>query len=232
MLGNIFKGAKSANSANSAESATKTPEGAPGPQARSFLPYFDQNFAGLLEHRAPGFRVMFERLEARGHTAAPALIVETGSMREAGNWAGDGQSTFLWNEFGGFFKSEVHTVDLAPEAAVVVREYCCGDVTAHTGDSVAFLHEMATRANPPQIDLLYLDSYDYDIADPFPSAFHHIKELIAVRPCLRRGSVIAIDDNYVHPDGRIEGKGYLAAEFFRHLGIPCIHQGHQLVWQL
>ena len=220
MLGNIFKSAKKNVPASAA------------PQERSFLPYFDEKFAVLLEHRAPGFRVMFERLEARGRAAPPALIVETGSMREAGNWAGDGQSTFLWNEFGGFFKSEVHTVDLAPEAALVVREYCCGDVRAHTGDSVLFLHEMATRAAPPQIDLLYLDSYDYDIANPFPSAFHHIKELIAVRPCLRKGSVIAVDDNYVHPDGRIEGKGYLVAEFFRHLDIPCIYQGHQMVWQL
>lgn len=214
--------------------STPSPQAPPAPvPGASFLPYFDEKFAPLLEHRAAGFRRMFELLETRCRALGrPALIVETGSMREVGNWAGDGQSTFLWNEFGGFFKSEVHTVDLDPQAAVVVRQYCCEDVHAHTGDSVAFLNDMATRPEPPVIDLLYLDSYDYDIENPFPSAFHHIKELIAVRPCLRAGSIIAIDDNYVHPDGRVEGKGYLAIEYFRHLGIPCAHQGHQLVWQL
>jgi len=202
----------------------------------SFLPLYEKTFAPLLDLRTTGFRSIFELLEARcAALDRPALIIETGSMRAIGNWAGDGQSTVLWKEFSAFHPCEIHTVDLDPAAAAVVGEACGDAVQAHTGDSVAYLYEMAKRPEPPQIDLLYLDSYDFDPANPFPSAMHHIKELIAVRPCLRPGSIIAIDDNYIHPDpedGRITGKGYLAMQWFRHLDIPLLHRGHQFVWQL
>jgi hypothetical protein len=174
--------------------AGQGPAGAP-----SFLTHYESVFAPLL--------------------GVCALIIETGSMRTPGNWTWDGQSTVLWKEFGLLYESEIHTVDLDPEAARVVRQECGELVQAHTGDSV-------------QIDMLYLDSYDFDAADPFPSAFHHIKELIAVRPCLGPGSIIAIDDNFVLAEGGFTGKGYLADEWFRHLDIPCLHRGHQFVWQL
>jgi hypothetical protein len=198
-----------------------------------FLPDYDATYAPLLAQRAAGFRVIFERLQQRCRgLGRPGLIVETGSMRAPGNWAGDGQSTFLWKAFADQFPCEIHTVDLDPEAAVVVNEHCGEPVQAHTGDSVAFLHEMATRPKPPQIDMLYLDSYDYDPHNPFPSAFHHVKELLSVRPCLDQGSIIAIDDNLLMPDGTLSGKGFLATQWFDHLGIECIHRGYQFVWQL
>ncbi|MDB5803041.1 MAG: hypothetical protein JWN73_363 [Betaproteobacteria bacterium] len=210
--------------------------GAAAPARASFLPYYEQTFAPLLADRTSGFRMMFELLEARCRgLSRPALIVETGSLRAVGNWSGDGQSTRLWKEFAAFQPCEIHTVDLDPGAAPVVRAECGDAVQAHTGDSVAFLYKMAQSPEPPQIDLLYLDSYDFDVADPFPSAFHHIKELIAVRPCLGPGSIVAIDDNYPHPDpadGRVTGKGYLAMQWFRDLDIPLLHRGLQFVWQL
>jgi hypothetical protein len=204
-----------------------------GHRTASFLGYFDEKFAPLLEHRSEGFRAIFGLLEARCATREdPVLIVETGSMREPGNWVGDGQSTFLWNEFGGFFETRVHTIDLDPQAAAVVRQYCCDDVQAHTGDSIALLYEMAKQADAPQIDLLYLDSLDYDVNNPFPCMFHYIMELIAVRPRLGKGSIVAVDDNYFTTTGAISGNGMLVKEWFDHLHIPCVHQGHQLVWQL
>lgn len=201
----------------------------------SFLSRYDAQYAPLLDVRAGGFRVMFDLLEKRCRLLGrPALVVETGSMRAIGNWAGDGQSTFLFKAFSEHWPSEIHTVDLDPEAAQVVRQACGETVHAHTGDSVAFLYKMAEQPDPPQIDLLYLDSYDFDPQDPFPSAMHHVKELITARPCLGEGSIIAIDDNFIHPDpadGRVIGKGYLCAEWFAHLGIPLVHRGHQFVWQ-
>jgi len=206
-------------------------ENAPHPRHSSFFSLYDAEFAPHLMGRAESFRIMFEHLEARSKkNPGPALIVETGSLHNPGHW-GDGQSTLLWSEFSRFHDCEIHTVDLKPEAARVVRETCGEAVHAHTGDSVAFLHEMASRPNPPQIDLLYLDSYDFDPEEPFPSAFHHIKELIAIRPCSRKGSIIAIDDNFILPDGQYAGKGYLAMQWFRHLDIKCLHSGYQWVWE-
>jgi len=221
MLSKFFKGVLGGGKPAGAEE--KTP----------FLAHYESRFAPLLGGRASGFRVIFELLEARCQgRAEPALIVETGSMRTPGNWSGDGQSTVLWKEFAAIYESEIHTVDLDPEAARVVREECGDAVSAHTGDSVDFLYGLAGVAHPRQIDLLYLDSYDFDLKDPFPSAFHHIKELIAVRPCLGQGSIVAIDDNFVLAEGGFTGKGYLAMQWFEHLRIPCLHQGHQFVWQL
>jgi hypothetical protein len=202
------------------------------PQAASFFDLYDSRYAPHLMGRADSFRIMFQALEARcSEKSGPALIVETGSLHNPGHWA-DGQSTLLWSEFARFQPCEIHTVDLKPEAASVVREVCGADVRAHTGDSVGFLYEMASVPNPPQIDLLYLDSYDFDPEEPFPSAFHHIKELISARPCLGKGSIIAIDDNFLLPDGQYAGKGYLVMQWFRHLDIKCLYSGYQWVWQL
>jgi len=205
----------------------------PAAPAASFMPHYESNFAPLLAERAPGFRVIFERLEERARELdRPLLIIETGSLRQPGNWAGDGQSTYQWGEFARMRDCQVHTVDLDPEAARLVQKHCGEQVQAHTGDSVAFLYAMAEAPDPPQIDLLYLDSFDFDPRDPFPSAMHHIKELIAVRPCLGKGSIIAIDDNLVLPDGSHTGKGYLAMQWFDHLGIKCLYKGYQYIWQM
>jgi hypothetical protein len=190
----------------------------------SFLPVYDQLYGPHLMGRTEGFRIMFERLDARARSRAePMLIVETGSLRNPGHWA-DGQSTLLWKEFAGFHDCEIHSVDLDPAAAATVRKIC--------GDAVAFLYEMAGAAQPRQIDLLYLDSYDFEPENPFPSAFHHVKELIAIRPCLRPGTIVAIDDNYTMPDGQFAGKGYLAMQWFRHLDIKCLYSGYQFIWEL
>ena len=204
-----------------------------GAPALPFLAHYKERYMPLLGVRAGGFQAIFEQLEARCQgREQPALIVETGSMRTPGNWAGDGQSTVLWKEFASIYECEIHTVDLDPEAARVVRQECGEAVHAHTGDSVRFLYDFANSPQARQIDLLYLDSYDFDLANPFPSAFHHIKELIAIRPCLGSGSIVVIDDNFVLAEGGFTGKGYLAMQWFDHLGIPCVYQGHQFVWQL
>ncbi|HEY4370630.1 MAG TPA: hypothetical protein VGN52_01725 [Burkholderiales bacterium] len=217
MLKNLFKGTLKGES----EEVTASP----------FIANYDKRFAPLLGVRASGFRAIFQRLEPICAKRA-GLIIETGSMRVVGNWLGDGQSTVLWKEFASIYDCEVHTIDLDPQAAVVVRQECGDAVHAHTGDSVRFLYDYANSPGARQIDLLYLDSYDFDSKDPFPSAFHHVKELITVRPCLGPGSIIAIDDNFVLEAGGYTGKGYLAIQWFEHLGIPCVHQGHQFVWQL
>ncbi|HEY4370632.1 MAG TPA: class I SAM-dependent methyltransferase [Burkholderiales bacterium] len=197
----------------------------------SFLPTYEERYAPHLLGRTDGFRIMFRELEARlARRPGPALIVETGSLRTPGEWL-DGQSTLLWAEFAKVHPCEIHTVDLNPDAAVTVRQTCGDAVHAHTGDSVAFLHRMACAPQPRQIDLLYLDSFDLDKEDPFPSAFHHMKELTSARPCIGPGTIIAVDDNLVLPDGQYGGKGYLVMQWFRHLEIECLHSGYQWIWR-
>ena len=201
----------------------------------AYLERFDRQFAPRLGMRAESLRLMMSLLEARTRSVErPLLIIETGSVRQPGNWEGDGQSTVLWGDFANHFDAEVHTVDLDPEPARLINgELALGDtVKAHTGDSVKFLHDLATARPLRQIDLLYLDSYDLDVQNPYPSALHHLKELAAARPSLGPGSVVAVDDNHLLETGGYLGKGLLVEEWFSQVGIKPLYSGYQFIWQL
>ena len=206
-----------------------------GHGAGSYLDRYDRQFAPLLAMRAPSFRLMFELLEQKSRALdRPLLIVETGSARVPGRWAGEGQSTVLWDDFSQYVEAEIHSVDIDPNAARVLREeFKVGEsVRIHTRDSVSFLHEFATSEPVRQIDLLYLDSFDFDIANPFPSSFHHMKELTAVRPSLGPGTIIAVDDNVQVEGGDYVGKGMFVDEWFSQVGIPRIYTGYQFIWKM
>jgi hypothetical protein len=74
-------------------------------------------------------------------------------------------------------------------------------------------------------DFVYLDSYDIDWSKPHPSAMHHIKELIAVRPMLQEGTLIVVDDHR-HPIG----KGMYVYDFFEHIGVKPLYLAYQVAW--
>lgn len=46
------------------------------------------------------------------------------------------------------------------------------------------------------------------------------------------GTVVAVDDNPVQPDGHRIGKAMYVAQFFNDLGVAPLHTGYQLAWQL
>jgi hypothetical protein len=206
------------------------------PAADSFLPRYDRDFAPLLAARAEGFRTIFAEVEARrglGAAGAPApLVVETGSVRIRDNWAGDGQSTRLFEAFVDHHGGQCVTVDIDSAAAPLVRELCSQRTRAVTADSVRFLAELSASLGARQVDLLYLDSFDLDPADAHPSAFHHMKELTAIWRNVRPGTVIAVDDNPELPDGRRVGKAMYVAQFLDDLGVAPFHAGWQLAWVL
>lgn len=208
----------------------------PAPASLSFLPMYDRDYAPLLAQRAEGFRAIFERVEQhaerRGARNYDPLLVETGTVRTRDNWAGDGQSTRLFDAYVSHHHGRCLTVDIDPAAALLARELCSRRTEATTGDSVRFLSELSARLGERHIDLLYLDSFDLDPADARPSAFHHMKELTAVWRSLGPGTVIAVDDNPVLPDGTRIGKAMYVAQFFDDLGIAPFYDGYQLAWEL
>lgn len=209
------------------------PAGAPAPPS-PFLALYAEKFAPLLQHRAAGYRLIFELLEARCRALArPPLIVATGSLRRIGNLPAIGQSTLLLQVFTAFYPGEIHVVESHPAAADVHRIACGDAVQAHIADPVAHLQQLAAAPGAPQIDLLYLDASAFNPADPFNAANERVRQLDAARACLRAGSIVAVD-NFIEPrpDMPLQGTGYLALEWFRELGAPCLHQGQQLVWQL
>ena len=100
-----------------------------------------------------------ELLEERGGTQ----ILETGCARQVDNWEGDGMSTLVWGEWALAHGGHLTTVDADPGNLATCRAITApwADVTTYVlDDSVHYL-----RGHTGQIDLLYLDSYDYPLID-------------------------------------------------------------------
>jgi hypothetical protein len=162
----------------------------------AFWKWFDEYAAPRLALREISFRKIFDYLDTMPD---PITIVETGCARQADNWAGDGQSTVLFDQYvssrgsGGI----VHTVDLSLEATNACEALVSDKVVIYTGDSVAVLPRIARQlsAEGRRIDLLYLDSYDLDWQNPTPSSVHHLKELVSIISMVNPDTLVVVDDS-------------------------------------
>lgn len=188
----------------------------------SFLPVYDARFGPRLQHRARTFRAVFERLEAAG-PRNDYRIVETGCLREPGNWGGDGQSTALFDAFVSHHGGRVQSVDLDPVAVRAARSVVGPRTDVRCADSLEFLWAL----EPGPIDLLYLDSFDVDWSNPHPSSLHHLSELCAALPKLLPGALIVVDDDC---GGR--GKGRYVRGFMESVGIAPFFDEYQVGWVL
>jgi len=207
----------------------------------SFWEFFNAIAYPQLAHRKDSLKHVFEHLDSLNRAV---FIVETGCVRNAGTWAGEGQSTVLFDHFVASLPGSVmHSVDLDPQATALCRSLVSERVQVHTSDSVAFLRTLA--ANPPQgfehLDVLYLDSYDVDWSAPHPSALHHMKELLAIAPLVGPGTLVVVDDAPLEAmlipnnDGiafvsspQISGKGKYVADYAQNIGIKPVFSGYQV----
>jgi len=152
------------------------------------------------------------------------VIVETGTARAGDEqWQGDGASTIIFGQYAAEHDLDFWSVDISPESIAGAKRGCdkygC-KVNFVEGDSISFLKEF-----PEEIDFLYLDSYDYDFGNPYPSQEHHLKEIKAAYPHLHEGSVVMIDDCRL----RGGGKGRLAIAFLRKRGWRVAYSGYQVI---
>lgn len=186
------------------------------------------NMLALTGVREPSFRLMIEHLSLCHFP----LIVETGCAREENNFAGDGQSTIIFDRYVNANGGELQSVDISPENVAVAQRQVGPRTRIHCADSIDFLWRLNQEltANNLFIDLLYLDSFDVDFSHPDPSAQHHLKELTAIISRLKPGSLVVVDDN-IEVDGHHVGKGYLVEEFMQAIGKPIIYRGYQYIWR-
>ena len=141
---------------------------------------------GKTGKRQHSFNLMVNHLNRES-----ALIVETGCARKENNFDGDGMSTLIFDEYVKQYGGTFFSVDINPDNTAFAKSKCSKAIV-HTGDSVDFLYNLQVN----DIDLLYLDSYDFDPQKPHPSSLHHLMELTAVMPALKPGStMIVVDDN-------------------------------------
>ena len=191
-----------------------------------FEAQFREHFQPRLGKRADGFAALFAALANR-HPRR--LIIETGCMRIPGNWDGDGQSTFMFDAFvranGGHFFS----IDVLPESIETARRACSSAANLICNDSVAALYALS-QLLPGPAALVYLDSYDLDIADPLPSAVHHALELAAIRPLIGSGTLVCVDDYAV--GSQPGGKGLILDKFFSSIRGEVLYSGYQRIWSV
>lgn len=153
----------------------------------------------------------------------PIKIIETGTLRKNDDWLGYGHSTILWDfivsKTGGIAKS----VDIDLDMIRFARSICKNITFIHC-DSVGFLR----GTDVLDVDLLYLDSYDWSKNDHISSCLHHITELGCVWDRLPKGCLIAVDDCH----SRTEGKHVLVHQFFKEiLKQEPIINCHVQVWR-
>ena len=151
----------------------------------------------------------------------PVEIVETGCIRDATSWLGDGQSTVLFAWLVARLGGTASAVDLDPGACRVARRECPNTIVEND-DSLRYL----MRARLHAVDLLWLDSMDY--APPYPlSELHHAGELAIAYPRLKSGCLIAIDDCHTED----QGKQTFVRAFFERMQIAPIHASYVTIWR-
>lgn len=188
----------------------------------SFNDLFQNHFRPRLGNRADGFGVIFDALLGR----SDLLIVETGSMRIPGNWEGDGQSTFMFDALVQRSSGLLFSIDITLNSIDTARRACSSSTQLILNNSVAALYAL-TSCVKKQASLLYFDSFDLDIAQPLPSAIHHIMELTAARALVGPGTIVCVDDYALGSEG---GKGMILDKFFYNISAKVLHSGYQKVW--
>ena len=188
----------------------------------------------LLEHlsklgkRQASFIIMLEHILK---TDEP-MIIETGCMREANNYEGDGMSTMFWDILcdikpGAWYHSiDISVANVGFARSQVTRPEC---IIQH--DSVKYL----SVNRPKKIDLLYLDSYDLDPSNPQPSFLHCLNEFMTCLPLLSGDALICVDDNILAQDQdgndiRIS-KGQYIRQYMDVIGNKPIYDEYQILWQ-
>lgn len=204
---------------------------------------FAAAFAGQmrprLARRADGFAALFAALDAIG---GPRLLVETGTLRVPANWRGDGQSSVMFDLYAqmegraGRSVSFV-SIDLSVASIAAARGVCSHATQLICNDSVHALHTLGRLLPPRAATLLYLDSYDLDVANPWPSAHHHLMELTAAAPLLGPGSLIMVDDFDVRDPadtgaGVPGGKGLLVDRYLASIGARTLYSGYARLWRM
>lgn len=107
----------------------------------------------------------------------------------------------LWGFFLGAFVEEyggeMHSVDLNCESCENSKKIFSEQLPklkykTYCQDSVSFLE------TPPIIpNLVHLDSYDFQLFNPLPSALHGWREFKKIEKLMPKGSIILVDDNWL-----------------------------------
>ena len=215
-----------------------------------FYKWFN-NISSKLGPREISFKKIFKYLDSLPN---PIIIIETGCLRKKDNFL-DGQSTLLFDKYtlSRGENSKVYTVDINPESTKTCKEVVSKNVEITTNDSVRYLNNLSDnfKKNQTKVSMFYLDSFDVDWRYPYPSAAHHLKELVAINKILSEDTLVVVDDSPAvgnltqnenesdqtwkvlsspSPPPTIGGKGFLVHEYASHVGAKLVFSHYQTAW--
>ena len=215
------------------------------PKSPEFWSFFDGEAAPRLALRAATFRKMFEHLD---RFDAPVNIIETGCARFKEDWAGEGQSTMLFDKYVHHHaaESKLYSVDINKPAIDYARSLVGPKTVLTNDDSVKYLARLTADflAEGRTADLVYLDAHDLDWHYWYPSAAHHLMELCSLLRVLRKDTLVVVDDSAISEHfvrgannsitftspPVIGGKGRLVAEFAARAGAKVEFSDYQAGW--
>lgn len=151
------------------------------------------------------------------------VILETGTLRQANNWTGDGCATLVWDWILRHKRGRGVSIDINIQASQLASGLC-QEMQAVCYDSVSFL-----RAWNEEPTLVYLDSCDYPepLTQRINSCMHQAAELGAIWSRLPSGCLIASDDSF---DAQ-NGKPAITRLILHGLGIEPILDSYIVVWR-
>ena len=219
-------------------------------ESSNFYKWFN-DISPKLGEREISFKKIFRYLDSQ---PTPIIIVETGCLRKKDNFL-DGQSTLLFDKYtlSRGANSKIYTVDINPESTKVCKQVCSKNVEITTGDSIHYLSNISSAffKNKTKVSMFYLDSFDVDWRYSYPSAAHHLKELVAINRLLHEDTLVVVDDspaigNLTQNDNKpdepwkilsspsplptIGGKGFLVHEYASHVGAKLVFSHYQAAW--
>lgn len=208
----------------------------------SLMDLLDNHFEFLGNQAHPCRATLTHALKILNQNSA--VIIETGSSAWGTN------SSVLFDSYVNSFGGRFHSCDIRIQPAYALKKMCSKNSQFYCDDSVNFLREIAKSVH--KVDMVYLDSWDVNWADPIPSAIHGLNEFFAIWPTLKKGGLLLVDDTpkssailmEISKEGAKDfdtfegifgftpGKGGLIKKFLEanSLGKMVTHE-YQLLWQ-
>ena len=191
----------------------------------NFFKWFE-DILPKLEKRAVSMKKIIDYLET---LPSPIFILETGCLRKVNNFAGDGQSTLIFDNYIRYRgkDSKIFSVDINELNVRTCKNIVSEYAHVECSDSIKFISNFNKLIKDNKLSLLYLDSFDVNWDYPLESSAHHLKELTASIPYISDETLVVVDDaplsmiGYRDEDDnfkltrqtKIGGKGYLVHEY-------------------
>lgn len=127
-------------------------------------------------------------LALKSVTTINPVIIETGSS------AYGTDSSRLFDSFAKHLAGSFYSVDIKNGPSKRLKIAVSKRTKFFIMDSIDFLRKLELLTGHKKVDLVYLDSWDVDWMSPIQSALHGKNELLELRPYIKPGTVLIIDD--------------------------------------